>query len=556
MDIIEAEGIKIPNSVIISGLTQDKSDDELFDFLKQYGSFAKTVFISDKDSEFYQSVILEYTSGQALHSLEPQLPYTHQLSSDPSVTYHVRALSSVFTQYKGTSVTKSYLEGLKEVAKLSGTDFEIVLSQMLSQMTAELTPTSADTEADDEDLDEPQAQVCPEESFTPAPVKISQPDDSLSQHTSAKPNKPPLLTSSEVLNPPEVQKLVIEHVVRTGEVATQGLMQQRLRVFSGKCPRPGSEVDYDTWRSSVELMLKDSTLSDLNVSRKIVDSLLPPAADVIKHLSSEAPSSAYLQLLDSAFGVVEDGDELLAKFMNTLQDAGEKPSTYLYRLQTALRVTIKRGGVSPEEADRHLLKQFCRGCWDNDLITDLQLERRRNNPPSFGQLLLMLRTEEDKHTAKVTRMKQHLGSSKPRAVMHSQRTWVSSEVEQGEVSNMVSLAAETKEIKRQIAKLQSQLASLVPAHKTQKKASQQVVVNKQEKKKSDTANQLTRTPVSQRQKDRPRPWYCFTCGEDCHIASSCTSEPNPTLVNAKRKLLREKQLLWDSQNANSNPDLN
>lgn len=113
MDIVEAEGIKVPNSVIVSGLTKTESDDELIDILKGHGSFARTIFISDKESEFYQSTIIEYNSGQALEMLEPQLPYTHPLSSDPGITYHVRALSSVFTQQLGSSVTKSYLEGLK-----------------------------------------------------------------------------------------------------------------------------------------------------------------------------------------------------------------------------------------------------------------------------------------------------------------------------------------------------------------------------------------------------------------------------------------------------------
>lgn len=556
MDIVEAEGIKVPNSVIVSGLTNTEQDDELMEILKDYGSFARTLTISDKMSEFYQATIIEYNSGQALQSLERQLPYRHQLSCDPSITYHVRALSSVFTQQLGNSVTKSYLEGLKEIAKMSGTNFEAVLSQMLSQMSAELTPMSTDLEPRDGNPSEQLSQVFPSESHRITIAKPSQVDEPLSQHTPIKSNAPPLYASQQVYNPTEVQKLIVEHVVRSGEVAAQGPVQTRLRVFSGKCPRPGHEVDYDTWRSGAELILKDPSLSDLHVSRKIVDSLLPPAADVIKHLRPEAPSSAYLQLLDSAFGVVEDGDELLARFMNTLQDAGEKPSAYLYRLQTALRMTIKRGGIPPEEADRHLLKQFCRGCWDNDLITELQLEQKRNRPPSFAHLLLNLRTEEDKHTAKVNRMKQHLGSSKQRALMHSQRTWTSDEFEQKEVSNMVSLATETQGLKKQIAKLQSQLANLATKPKIQKKSTLPEAVNRQDKKRAGTAGTESVTPVNRKSTGRPRPWYCFTCGEDGHVASSCLSEPNPSLVTTKRKLLREKQLLWDSQNPISKSDLN
>lgn len=171
---------------------------------------------------------------------------------------------------------------------------------MLSQMNAELTPASTDGNPNGQP-----PQKLPGECVGVAPVKPIQVDEPQSQHMPVKLNGPPLFTSQQILNPPEVQKLIVEHVVRSGEVAAQGPVQSRLRVFSSKCPRPGNEVDYDTWRSSVELVLKDPGLSDLHVSRKIVDSLLPPAADVIKHLSPEAQSSAYLQLLDSAFGIVD-----------------------------------------------------------------------------------------------------------------------------------------------------------------------------------------------------------------------------------------------------------
>lgn len=557
MEIIEAEGIIIPNSVIISGLTDTESDEELFDALKRYGSFAKTVRIDDKESEFYQNVIIEYNSNQALQTLEQKLPYTHQLSSEPSVKYHVRALASVFTQQLGSSITKSYLDRLREIAKLSGNNFESILSEMLSQVSADLPPEPAVSGSTGENTCEKSYWASPDGNFDPIRNPPSQIDDVPSQPTPINLIEPTLRTSSKILNPPEVQRLVVEHVVRSSEVVAQGQIQPRLRVFSGKCPRPGNEVDYDIWRSSVEFILKDPSLSDLHASRRILDSLLPPAADVIKHLNPESPPSAYLQLLDSAFGAVEDGDELLAKFMNTLQDAGERPSTYLYRLQSALSATVKRDGIVPAEADRHLLKQFCRGCWDNDLIAELRLEQKRNNPPSFAQLLLMLRTEEDRHTAKATRMKQHLGSSKQRAFMHSQKAWISAELEQDEAPSVSPLETETRKLKKQIVKLQSQLANLAVRPKHPKRAPSREVVKRPappDQRKSGAAASVV--PVNKKPTDRPRPWYCFTCGEDGHIASTCSSEPNPELVATKRRLLREKQLQWESQNSSTSSDLN
>lgn len=146
------------------------------------------------------------------------------------------------------------------------------------------------------------------------------------------------------MNPPEVQKVVVEHIVRREDTSSFSSFPVRLRSFSGKTPRPNSEVDYETWRSHIELLLNDPSMSPLQVSRRILESLLSPAADVVKGLCSNSLPSAYLQLLDSAFGTVEDGEELFAQFMSTLQDPGEKPSAYLQRLQLALNQAVKRGG--------------------------------------------------------------------------------------------------------------------------------------------------------------------------------------------------------------------
>lgn len=70
-------------------------------------------------------------------------------------------------------------------------------------------------------------------------------------------------------------------------------------------------------------------MPDLHKSRKIVDSLLPPVVDLVRHLSLDIAPTNYRQTLESVFGTVQDGEELFAKFMDTYQNAGESPSAYL-----------------------------------------------------------------------------------------------------------------------------------------------------------------------------------------------------------------------------------
>ncbi|KAJ8344573.1 hypothetical protein AAFF_G00238820 [Aldrovandia affinis] len=66
-------------------------------------------------------------------------------------------------------------------------------------------------------------------------------------------------------------------------------------------------------------------MSDLQKSLRIRESLLPPASDVIKRLGPGAVAASYIQLLDAAYDTVEDGDKLMARFINTLQDSGYPP---------------------------------------------------------------------------------------------------------------------------------------------------------------------------------------------------------------------------------------
>ncbi|XP_052445558.1 paraneoplastic antigen Ma1-like [Carassius gibelio] len=345
------------------------------------------------------------------------------------------------------NATHLYFAELKRIAKLSGRAFDDLLKEQLYSSAA----TAADNLTYANDLES--SQTTDSSSDSPFPPKGAENSEgrriSDKVHTVGTESFSPTLEAKDV-NPPEVQRMVVEHIVKSDGVSSSSSASFRLRVFSGKVLRPTGEVDYDTWRNSVELILQDSSLSDLHLSRSIVDSLLLPASEFVKQLGPRALPVAYLDILDSAFNTVEDGDDLFAKFLNTLQNAGEKPSLYLQRLHTNLLKVMKRGGIPADEADRQLLKQFCRGCWDDTLIANLQLEHKRNRPP---ELLLQLRSEENKHFSKESRMRQLLGAQRQRANSH---IVTANPLDLG--LNEMSEGTEVAELKRQVSKLQSQLA--------------------------------------------------------------------------------------------------
>lgn len=561
--IVDAENIKVPNSVIISEREGTDIDKEVIDFLETHGSTSRVIKLSSLD-EYHQNVaIVEFDYGTAIESLEPILPYDLVSSDDSSVVYHIQLLSSVYTTSVSTTMTKTYLAGLKNVARLGGTDFEKVLLEELARIQKAAKESSPDRPAGQSSLaTEESPKACAVEdhnqSSSPKPVVRHESDyvpSPLKRGANAlcHGDNPTYHLPIDQLSTPEVQRVVVEHVIKGSDMSSQYHSTPRLRPFSGKTPCPSPEVDYDTWRSNTEFYLNDPAVSDSQVVRKMRESLLPPAANIVKDLGPYHKPADYLSLLDSAYGAVEDGDELFAKFLNTNQNAGEKSSAYLQRLQTALVTVVSRGGITANDHNVQLLKQFCRGCWNNNLITSLQLEQKKSQPPSFSKLLLLLRTEEDKQAAKSSRMKQHLGISKTKAQSSAQGTYDFDGDENDGPDTFQD--SSTKKMAKQIAALKAQLASLqAPKKENKAKAVTKTVKAKKPQPKDNGDDDLPKYVGKANKK--PRPWYCFNCGEDGHISSSCSDEPNPVLVDTKRKELREKQRAWEEQNGSSDNSKN
>lgn len=566
MDVIQTSSVKIPNSVIVSGIAGTEADEELYDFLKQYGSIQRVIPVELAEQASGKQVVVEYVYGTAIQSLLPSLPHRLNSKTQTDITYYIGTLASVYTPVASKTATQTYLSELKDIAKQTGKDFAAVLREELSIIseTVDVGHSETQNEYMEQNPHDTSEQYDPENAEQVSPLPSTLLEQHVQHHLTPRPTPykektQPALKLSDV-NPPDIQKVIIEHIVRNEDSALQVHTALRLRPFSGRDPRPNNEVDYETWRSNVEFLHKDTTQSNLYKSRKLLESLLLPAVDIVKHLTPESPPSVYLEILDSAFGTVEDGDDLFAKYLNTMQDNGEKPSAYLQRLQVMLNTTLRRGGISASDLDRHLLRQFVRGCWENLLIAELQLEQRKQNPPTFAELLLLLRTAEDKRSSKTSRMKQHFNVSKPRVSSHYHGVYVQSEEDCNSSQPALGHRSEIQDLKKQIADLQSQLTRITQKDSKKAKSTARPLAPQTVSTHSTAISPTSRglqpkgRDVSNNTSNRPRPWYCFRCGEDGHIKPQCESEPNPSLVAEKRKQLKEKQLAWDIGNGAAKTD--
>lgn len=64
------------------------------------------------------------------------------------------------------------------------------------------------------------------------------------------------VVTMDMIDPPGVQRVMVEHVLRTSDVTAQHT-SLCLRFFSGKIPRPPNEPDFETWRAGIEFLLDD-----------------------------------------------------------------------------------------------------------------------------------------------------------------------------------------------------------------------------------------------------------------------------------------------------------
>lgn len=336
-----------------------------------------------------------------------------------------------------------------------------------------------------------------------------------------------------------MQRLVVEHVIRNDASASQN-QSKWLRSFSGRVPKPPDEADYGTWYLHVDLMFQDCSSIDIQ-RRKILENILPPASDVVKQLGSSAHPRDYMKLLDSAFGLVEDGEEIFAKFLNTNQNPGEKASEYLQRLHALLSTAVKRNGVKKSDVDRHLLKQFRRGCWDHTLI--LQLELKTDKPPDFAELLWQLRREEDRRATKLDRMHRHFGTSKSKSAAHVHSM---SPYSDPHTDVLQAYLSETENLRKQVSELQLQLNTKKKnkakcENKVAKKVETPPTTRVEHQVHQVTPQATPHVTPQTTHRSQPKAWFCFRCGGDGHIARACENPINKEAVEQKYRELKVRQ---------------
>lgn len=180
---------------------------------------------------------------------------------------------------------------------------------------------------------------------------------------------------------------------------------RRLRIFSGLLPVPPGEEQSEHWLEQAWLMVEESECMEREKRRRLMECLRGPALEIVKAVRDSHPDSSpadYLEALESAFGTAESGDDLYFAFRQMYQQPGEELSDFIRRLERSLSKVVQRGGVLHSNKDRARLSQLLKGAVASDLmLIQLRLRERKDNPPTFLQLLCEIRNEEEYETSRM-----------------------------------------------------------------------------------------------------------------------------------------------------------
>lgn len=338
-----------------------------------------------------------------------------------------------------------------------------------------------------------------------------------------------------------------------------GILFRRLRTFSGVVPTPQGEEQLENWVEQSKLMKEEYDRPEEEKKMRIMESVKGPALEILQAVHFNDPSATsmdYIDILETTFGNPESGEELYFAFRMLCQQPNEKLSEFLRRMERILNKVVKKGGIQSSAADKARLDQLIKGAIRSDLmILNLGLRDRRDNPPTFLELMNGIRLEEEHEAARRRLLPPKAIYAKSAAVtadtelndlkaeIHQLRAQVSElftpAARSGHFSTStllsVTLPAENAEdrnvqaLKKEVVKLRKQVSviSVKPKYSPATEPSPQETQLRPRQQRPSTARD-------------PSDFFCYRCGEEGHFANKCASPKNypkviQKLLEAQRK---------------------
>ncbi|KAL7841512.1 hypothetical protein SRHO_G00252030 [Serrasalmus rhombeus] len=354
------ESVKVPNSLIIKGLSETEVDNEVFEYLKQYGKFSRIIKVPDASDQ----VIVEFESGLAVETLKGSLPFDRICDGNTDVVHHIDALANVYSSEKGTGLTESFITQLREIAKHSEKPFETLLQDELARIADLVAHTKPVAESelvqilDDEPAEQTPSDTDPENEEYP---KTAESHSTQNEHT------------------PEPTKTITPDISRP-----EPLPQFKPRGLVGNKSTANVKVNGIECNSLLDTGSQVTTVSQSFYDSHLSNHPIHPISDILEVEGANGQAVPYLGYIQLS---MQFPREFMASQPEVQTLALIVPDT---RLNSSVPVLIGTNTLDP------LYEQFCDGnplvsntyCGYQQVLKTLQLRQKQNSEGQIGVVRL------------------------------------------------------------------------------------------------------------------------------------------------------------------------
>lgn len=228
-------GIDMRKCVYVEGISTSDTDEQITEFCSTFGPVNKVLRVRQTGQTSGVKALVEFQSVKTVTDLAPTLPQVYPSFENSFILWRV-------------DVAYKTSHSPKKIKPLDLTTFP------------ENEEFSLESDTDSDDSRTP---------LIPRTHTKLDPTDVWTKVTHAKNPKEQKAPYSDIINPTEVQKIIVEHVIKNDGFNAPSQSSKWLRPFSGKVPKPPNEVDFETWCLHVELMIQDHPSVDIQ-RRKIL----------------------------------------------------------------------------------------------------------------------------------------------------------------------------------------------------------------------------------------------------------------------------------------------
>ncbi|RXN38904.1 glutamate receptor kainate 1-like isoform X2 [Labeo rohita] len=235
--LIDSKGYGVGTPI---GVEKTCSIEDITGFFEVHGEISKVVRVPDEPEQLSGRLLIQYSSESSILKIDTDSLGDLTSPKDPAVAWHVRTVRDMSQEKLGRGLAQRYLDELSTIPGSGRAAFLLALQKELQRVQLHSSDLQAAEAGPHTTVHSPHDSGRTNVEFNPAESNVAQ--ATVPNFSPSYVPQSPVHIDESMFNPPQIQKVVVEHVIRN-ESSHSPLRQSRIRTFSGRIPKPNGEGD-------------------------------------------------------------------------------------------------------------------------------------------------------------------------------------------------------------------------------------------------------------------------------------------------------------------------